>query len=58
MRNSYKDEFNEWAYEYQEHFGRDPDLQACESFDNAWMDEKLELADQYRDEQKNLGVNI
>ncbi len=56
MRNSYKDEFNEWASQYQEWYGRDPDLEACKSFDNMYIDGRTDLADAYRDELKNKGV--
>lgn len=55
MRNSYKDQFNEWASQYQDNYGRDPDVKACEDFSEVWMDEKLDLADAYRDELKNSG---
>jgi hypothetical protein len=40
---NYKDEFNEWASEFFEMMGRDPELYECEEFERDWLENSCEL---------------
>ena len=48
MRNSYKDQYNEWAYEFYEQTGRDPSVKESDGFHGSWLEDKCELADNLR----------
>lgn len=46
---NYKDEFNEWAAEFEETNGRDPDLKECEEFRDDWICVQESNAEAYKE---------
>ncbi len=52
MRNSYKDQFNEWAYEVYETTGKDPTVREAEGFRESFVESALDRADQMRKEER------
>lgn len=47
----YKDAFNEWAAEFWETTGRDPDLNECEEFRCQWINLYQEMVKVYQFEE-------